>query len=212
MVSSDVVNDNVAMAQKVFADELRQLSPGGRALALQVFEKFTPNYFWTAPASSTGKYHPAISSGRGGVVRHTKYAFWWVQNLGRAFSIDPGSMEMDACLTSILLHDLRKFGATADPVTGRSRCGNTTSTHGVELGQLIQDAFASNDRDVFKEIVIAGIVGHMGKWTSPEAASCWNVIVSSPKVRQCVILIHIADMAAAQKADECLDLLDVLKD
>ena len=31
-----------------------------------------PAYFFTVPASSSGKYHPSYALGDGGLVRHTK--------------------------------------------------------------------------------------------------------------------------------------------
>ena len=36
------------------------------------FSEFVPNYFWEIGASSSGKYHPTFSQGKGGLVRHTK--------------------------------------------------------------------------------------------------------------------------------------------
>ena len=33
-----------------------------------------PDYFYDIPASSTGKYHPEFTLGKGGLVRHTKVA------------------------------------------------------------------------------------------------------------------------------------------
>ena len=33
-----------------------------------------PDYFYEIPASSTGKYHPSFSLGKGGLVRHVKVA------------------------------------------------------------------------------------------------------------------------------------------
>ena len=30
-----------------------------------------PEYFWSVPASSSGKYHPSYALGNGGLVRHT---------------------------------------------------------------------------------------------------------------------------------------------
>ena len=31
-----------------------------------------PEYFWTVPASSSGKYHPQYALGEGGLARHVK--------------------------------------------------------------------------------------------------------------------------------------------
>lgn len=202
------MQSNREMAEQVFQEELAQLTPQGREFALKVFEHLAPNYFFSAPASSSGKYHPAVSLGAGGIVRHTKYAFWWVKMLGRAFSIEPGSPELDACLVAILLHDLLKFGRKADPVTGRSFEGNTTATHGVTLAGLIQPLFIGVDvTPFFKEVVESGIAAHMGVWTKPDSHTCWNIGTSSQRVKHCVILVHLADMASAQKADECMSKL-----
>ncbi len=46
--------------------------------AVREFAKYCvnnlPEYFFTVPASSSGKYHPSYALGDGGLVRHTKAA------------------------------------------------------------------------------------------------------------------------------------------
>ena len=60
--------DKIAMFSKeiesIVDDDLRKLATEVIACA--------DNYFFTIPASSSGKFHPSFSLGEGGLVRHTK--------------------------------------------------------------------------------------------------------------------------------------------
>ena len=57
-----------------FAAELTLITdPGIRAFTEKCIEEL-PDYFFRVPASSTGKYHPRISLGEGGLLRHTQMA------------------------------------------------------------------------------------------------------------------------------------------
>ena len=37
-----------------------------------VLQDLLPEYFWVMPASTTGKYHPEVELGEGGLLRHSK--------------------------------------------------------------------------------------------------------------------------------------------
>lgn len=70
--------------------------------------KMAPKYFWRIPASSTGKYHPRLSLGTGGLVRHTIKAVEYGVVLCRKNSII--GLTKDKIIASLILHDTCKAG------------------------------------------------------------------------------------------------------
>ena len=70
-----------------------------------------PDYFFTVPASSTGKYHPDYALGDGGLVRHTKAA---VQIASELLNLEMygryTEAERDLIFAALILHDGRKHG------------------------------------------------------------------------------------------------------
>ena len=67
-----------------------------------------PDYFFTCPASSTGKYHPVLSLGEGGLVRHTRLVEWFAMNIANAMSVE--ERNRDLLIISALAHDMKKHG------------------------------------------------------------------------------------------------------
>ena len=71
-----------------------------------------PEYWFFAPASSTGKYHPNYALGEGGLMRHTIALLRFFNRLvrnnmyGSVFT----DREMDLLRVACLMHDTRKSG------------------------------------------------------------------------------------------------------
>ena len=64
-----------------------------------------PDYFFTMPASTTGKHHPQYSLGDGGLVRHTKAAIGIVEQLLQVDFISEKIPKKDLVYAALLLHD-----------------------------------------------------------------------------------------------------------
>ena len=60
--------------QEVFKKELSYITDDNIRESLSIMIDKIPDYFFTIPAASTGKYHPEYAQGEGGLVRHTKAA------------------------------------------------------------------------------------------------------------------------------------------
>ena len=58
----------------MFTEELNYINDMRIREGAKILLDGLPEYFYTIPASSTGKYHPDFASGEGGLVRHTKVA------------------------------------------------------------------------------------------------------------------------------------------
>lgn len=81
-----------------------------------------PDYFFNIAASSTGKYHPRYAQGEGGLVRHTKAALHFCNELlklemfNKQESTDSNNFmsfnapQRDLMRVGLLLHDGKKLG------------------------------------------------------------------------------------------------------
>lgn len=93
---------------KLFANELNDISnPKLQEFAIRLLLN-APDYFFTIPASSTGKYHPPFSQGTGGLVRHTRCVIFFAKC--NAESFDFIQKDIDLIIISALVHDILKQG------------------------------------------------------------------------------------------------------
>ena len=60
--------------EEYFKEELNYIVDQDIKESLITMINIIPDYFFTIPASSTGKYHPSYATGDGGLLRHTKAA------------------------------------------------------------------------------------------------------------------------------------------
>lgn len=145
-----------------------------------------PDYFFTCPASSTGKYHPTLSLGEGGLVRHTRLVVWFAEQIATAMMLDDYSK--DLLVVSAIAHDIQKHGD-----------GNTKYTvkeHPKLAAEFVEKTWtemAKEDRIAKKTLfTIEGIVSsHMGQWGEKDG-------MPLPETNMELIL-HTADYLAARK-------------
>lgn len=197
MTNIPPVPEEKSKAEVVFADELRMIKDDKiKQFVLDVFEKLCPDYFWTCPCSTSGKYHPQYALGKGGLIRHVKSAIWWGIELSRALEMEQYHDEMVAAL---LLHDLIKNGKGLGP-NGRPLEHGITGTHGVMLAGKIY-----NDKLLYSKLepkhmcrILAGISHHMGIWTTAVQVLSQSTFSN---------LIHLADYCASRKVDELITIL-----
>ena len=62
-----------------------------------------PGYFWTAPASGTGKYHDEEENGEGGLIVHTKRVLKLAEELSIFYGLN--YWETDIIFAASILHD-----------------------------------------------------------------------------------------------------------
>ena len=65
-----------------------------------------PDYFFIAPASSTGKYHPQCTCKKGGLQIHVKRAVYIANRLCTGWGIV--GIDRDIVLSATILHDIAK--------------------------------------------------------------------------------------------------------
>ena len=93
---------------KIFKNELEDIQDTSLRVFAQNIILSAPDYFFTCPASSTGKYHPVLSLGEGGLIRHTRLVEWFAMNIANAMSIEEHNR--DLLIISALAHDMKKHG------------------------------------------------------------------------------------------------------
>lgn len=148
--------DKIAM----FNNEINDIENDDlRKLATEIIAG-ADDYFFTIPASSTGKNHPPFSSGEGGLVRHTKCVVYMVKCLCESFGIDD-EYKRDMLIVAALAHDIKKQGDCAEGV------GHTVHEHPLLAARYVQEVYVESDIDLpsgFVSIIAEMISTHMGKW------------------------------------------------
>ncbi len=100
------------MKHEVFNTELNYIKDERIRNSCATILDLLPNYFYDVPASSTGKYHPDFSLGKGGLVRHVKVATRLLKDLfeNPSYTKNYTDNEKDLMLMSIIIHDGLKDG------------------------------------------------------------------------------------------------------
>ena len=130
-----------------------------------------PDYFFTIPASSTGKYHPAYTCCNGGLVKHTQAAVRIAKELFNMHDKDCefSDDDKDIIISSLILHDTVKNGFNAANKY-------TDAKHPLYATELIEKVVNEDDqftevRESFhssntKQIMFSAINSHMGRWNT----------------------------------------------
>lgn len=132
--------------------------------------KTAPKTFWKIPASSSGKHHPDISNGVGGLVRHTRIVIDFALIFCRAYNI-VDKENIDEIICACLLHDIDKPSHDHAEITFNNIMNDTASERIQRIANMIRY--------------------HMGRWTK-------NGKQVSEYTQQ-EWIIHLADMAATNK-------------
>ena len=149
-----------------------------------------PDYWFSVPASSTGKYHPKYALGEGGLLRHSKAAmkigFELLENptIGDKYT----SHEKDLMLLALLVHDGLKSGNPQEKYT--------RFDHPILMANFIidnKDKFELNDEDA--KFIADVIKTHMGTWIEDYNG---NVVLEKPKTKY-QNFVHMCDFLASKK-------------
>ena len=149
-----------------------------------------PEYFYSVPASSTGKYHPKFALGDKGLVRHTKaavrIAYELLNNkiIGNVFT----DREKDLIIMSVMLHDGCKSGLT--------KTEYTVVNHPLIVSKLIKDnasLLKLNEGDL--NLVCSMIESHMGEFSKDYKG---NTILPLPNNKY-QKFVHMCDYLASKK-------------
>lgn len=157
-----------------------------------------PEYWFTVPASSTGKYHPNYALGNGGLMRHTIALLRFFDRLVRntMYGSPFTNREMDLLRVACLMHDSRKSGSDEDYAVNKY----TKFDHPILAANVVRSIETEYITDEEKELVANAIESHMGQWNTDPYGRC-KVELPLPTNKYQKI-VHLVDYLAAQKGVE----------
>jgi len=197
---------NREIARKVFDEELKYIqSRCTKSFTLSCFDKLTPDYFWDFSASSSHKHHPQACNGEHGIVIHTKLCVWW----GRKLADNFGCTDLDIIISSLLLHDLQKFGKLLDK-DKKPTLARYWETHGPMLAIQMRDLYDNYPREIEAKnagAIIACVALHMGRFTNESLSFPWKDVMDENN-KLILQIVQLADYAASRKIDSKLKEFD----
>lgn len=149
-----------------------------------------PDYFFTIPAASTGKYHPLYAQGEGGLLRHTKAAVRIAHELleNPVIGDKYTDREKDLMIIALILHDGLKLG--------KEKGKYTKFDHPILMADYLKEEeknLTINKKEVaFLRDVIST---HMGNWTTDYDG---NEVLDKPKTKY-QSFVHMCDYLASRK-------------
>ena len=152
-----------------------------------------PEYFFSIPASSTGKYHPNYALGDGGLVRHTQAAVRIAVELFRVDMFKYTEDEKDIIVTSLILHDGCKSGLNYSKYT--------VTEHPLVVAEMLKNNVEINscvDQEIL-DTIVNNIKTHMGQWTFDYKSK--REVLPRPKSK-IQNFVHWCDYLASRK---CLE-------
>ena len=131
-----------------------------------------PRYFWTLPASSSGKYHPPIERGPYGLVWHTK----GVVKIGKVLLNSRLEVDRSCGISAMILHDVARYGL------GEKHSPYSLSNHPDLAADFILASVKDTDitHENFEKIesIAQAVRTHMGRWSKsalPQTDLDWLV-------------------------------------
>ena len=159
-----------------------------------------PEYWYTVPASSTGKYHPNYALGNGGHMRHTIALLRFFNRLVRntMYGSPFTNREMDLLRVACLMHDSRKSGSDEDFAISKY----TKFDHPILAANVVRSIETEYITVEEKELIANAIESHMGQWNVDTYGKS-NVELPLPTNKYQKI-VHLVDYLAAQKGIEVM--------
>lgn len=141
---------------KYFKQELNYIKSESKRKDLEYLINLLPEYFFTIPASSTGKYHPKFASTNNGLVKHTKAAVRIAYDLFETvnnFTDD----DKDLIIMALVMHDGLKKGYEEETYT--------RFDHPLLVSELIMKHANELEMDIDDVRKMCTLIeSHMGKW------------------------------------------------
>lgn len=172
---------------KLFEREIALIKSEGLRKAVYDYMSdpdYVPDYFWTDGASSSGKFHPKMSQGIGGLVRHTKAVVMFAEELLRMSSYAYMKDEYkDFVIAACIMHDTVKYGFDAE--IDKSQYAD----HAGNAAQAFEEFCFHNTRYEPHFLLLQAMRAHMGQWSTNREDRPFT------SVDRCV---HMADYMASR--------------
>ncbi len=175
------------ISSDIFAVELNYIEDEKIRRSAKKMVELLPDYYFHEPASSTGKYHPAFSSGEGGLVRHVKVAVRFAVELFNIYKFDQETK--DLIVFALIIHDGLKKGLSEERYT--------RFDHPILIANYLKeqrDKLELTDEQI--ERIAKMDASHMGKWNT----NTYNpdIILPLPKSVE-EKFVHMCDYLSSKK-------------
>jgi len=167
------------------------INPNVKDLLLAILKE-VPDYFYDVEASSTGKYHPKFSLGRGGLIRHTRCVVHLVHELCGHPMCELDATTKDLLVAAAILHDSVKHGVPQEKYT--------RGDHPLLVRPLLSklgEKFSTPEFDELKAALLGLVESHMGPWNKGYRGS--KDLMPLPTT-EAQMLLHNADYIASRKS------------
>lgn len=156
--------------------------------------ELAPSQFWTAPSSSSGKYHPPEDQVEGGIIVHSRKAVRVALDLFRFFNII-NQLAKDKVISACILHDIQKNGTPWGE--------NTNYEHGPIAAKYLTKIAKDNTKNNFLDENLLDIImlvkNHMGLWNKPYATSALKTGSELSQKAILYLIVQMADYWASRK-------------
>lgn len=148
-----------------------------------------PDYIFTIPASSTGKYHPSYALGEGGLLRHIKAACRIAAALFRNDTVTSkfSDDQKDIIIVALILHDGVKSGIDKQTYT--------VEGHAALMAKYLKETMTSERFDNILDRVCPLIASHMGQWNTDRDGNVHSPLPVTAEER----FVHMCDYLASRK-------------
>lgn len=180
---------------KMFKKELELIEDDEIRGLIETCLRLAPGYFFSIPASSTGKYHPKYALGEGGLVRHTKAAVKIANDLLNLEQYN--HLNKTQIISALILHDIVK--------KGRIESNHTVFEHPKLAAEFLMEVYLDSEISSMKvarnvDEICKLIKSHMGQWNTNKHSDS-----SLPKpTGEGEQFVHLCDYLASRKYLECI--------
>lgn len=147
--------------------------------------KTFPEHFWTQPAATTGKYHPACVNVKSGLLIHTKRVVWFAIRFMSAFNIVM-IRTRDKIIAACILHDGWKGGKGYTDY-------KTYEDHPILVEHYYRKAFPNEKLEVWQQDIFELIKHHMAFWGPKSVKKAIEEYTSLE------LIVYLADYFASKK-------------
>lgn len=171
---------------KYFEREISYIKDTNNQEDIKFLINLLPDYFFTIPASSTGKYHPKFASTKSGLVKHTKVAVRIAYDLFETVN-NLTDNDKDLIIMALIMHDGLKKGLEEETYV--------RFDHPLLVSKLIMEHAKDLKMDVMDVRKLCMMIeSHMGKWNTSKYS---KVELPLPK-DECQRFVHRCDYLASR--------------
>ena len=202
-------NSKILIEVLKLLDRNAKLYDASQKLLAQSYYHWLPDYFFTTPASSTGKYHPAFANKRNGLMLHSlAVARIAIQLLDILTATDDEYKDFhNIVVCAAWLHDMLKYGDPYEYKSGQF----TVHDHPVIAAEFIEYkdtadilksyGFGYDDINAVSDLIRT----HMGPYTTSKYS---DVVLDPPKTALQVLLFQADFLASRKENDIVKDVMD----